>query len=210
MNVRSPRAERLNQWVDHLLAKNVRGAAACIPDQHEFPMALTRDLETARDWLRDRAAPDERYGLLGSAADRRLRAWGLDPRALRQERGWADWFLKPDGDVRSSCQLEVPATAFDCQGLELDWSGVCWGSDFTPTGPGDAWRTRKFSGTSWQEARGPSRQFLINGYRVLLTRARRGQVIWVPRARPTDRSVRTDYLDAVAELLEQAGVPSLD
>lgn len=210
MNVRSPRAERLNLWVDSVLDLRVDEAAQLLPDPREFPMVLTRDLDAARDWLRDRAAPDERYGLLASATDRRLMAWGLDPRALKREENWADWFLRPNGDVRSSCQLEVPANAFDCQGLELDWAGVCWGSDLTPTGPNATWQTRSFDGNKWQTRHGRRRQFLINGYRVLLTRARRGQVIWVPRAKPNDPSLRADYLDAVADLLQRAGVPSLD
>jgi len=181
-----------------------------MPDEGEFPMALTRDLDAARQWLRDRAASDERYGLLASATDRRLMAWGLDTHTLQREDEWANWFLKPLGDVRSSCQLEVPATQFDCQGLELDWAGVCWGSDLTPTDVDDGWRTRAFVGNSWQNRHGPGRQFLINGYRVLLTRARRGQVIWVPRAKLNDPSLRADYLDSVTSFLTRAGLPTLD
>lgn len=210
MNVRSPRAERLNQWVDSLLNLRPDEARDLIPDGREFPMVLTRDLDAARDWLRDRAAPDERFGLLASSADRRLMAWGLDTKTLQREKDWANWFLKPLGDVRSSCQLEVPATPFDCQGLELDWSGVCWGSDLTPTAADGGWRTQAFEGNRWMNRLERRRQFLINGYRVLLTRARRGQVIWVPRAKPNDASLREEYLDSVAELLTRAGVPSLD
>lgn len=210
MNVRSPRAELLNLWVDAVLDRRIDEAAQLIPDRREFPMVLTRDVDAARDWLRDRAAEDERYGLLASAADRRLMAWGLDTHSLQREAEWANWFLKPKGDVRSSCQLEVPATPFDCQGLELDWTGVCWGSDLTPTEANGGWRTQAFEGNRWMNRRDRRRQFLINGYRVLLTRARRGQVIWVPAAKQGDPSLNADYLDATAALLQRAGVPLLD
>lgn len=208
MNVRSPRAERLNLWVDAVLDQRLADATAVLPNEGEFPMALTRELDVAKQWLRDRAAPDERYGLLASATDRRLMAWGLDTHTLQREDEWANWFLAPFGDVRSSCQLEVPATQFDCQGLELDWAGVCWGNDFTPDG-GD-WRTRAFVGTKWQNRRETARQYLVNGYRVLLTRARRGQIIWVPTAKPGDPSLNADYLNATAALLQRAGVPLID
>lgn len=206
MNVRSPRAERLNRWVDAVLAQDLQTAASEVPDQREFPLVFTRSLDTAKQWLTDRAASDEHYGILASASDRRLRAWGLDSHVLQEEDSWADWFLRGRGDVRSSNQLEVPATQFDCQGLELDWTCVCWGNDLTPTGPSGAWRTRAFAGNAWGERRDRNRQYLINGYRVLLTRARRGMIIWVPEAKPGDASIRGDYLDATARLLEQAGL----
>lgn len=207
MNVRSPRAERLNRWVDAVLAQDVQSAMSEVPDQREFPLVFTRSLDTAKQWLSDRAATDEHYGILASASDRRLRAWGLDSHVLQQEDSWADWFLRERGDVRSSCQLEVPATQFDCQGLELDWTCVCWGNDLTPTGPDGVWRTRAFAGNAWAERRDRNRQYLINGYRVLLTRARRGMIIWVPEAKPGDASIRGDYLDATVNLLQRAGLP---
>jgi hypothetical protein len=131
MNVRSPRAERLNQWVDALLSLDIERARAVLPDGQEYPMVLTRSLEAARSWLRDRQDEDQRTGLVASAEARRLRAWGLETQTLQREKSWADWFLREPGDVRGSDQLEIPATNFDCQGLELDWAGVCWGNDFS-------------------------------------------------------------------------------
>lgn len=212
MNVRSPRAERLNLWVDAVLNLDVEAARDAFPDPHEFPMALTRSLDQAKDALRRLSDEEQRMGLVASADARRLRAWGIDPPRLRQEKDWANWFLKPRGDVRSSNQLEVAATNFDCQGLEIDWAAVCWGNDLIPEArlSGDRWKVRRFIGSRWTRANEERARFIINGYRVILTRARRGQVIWIPRPDGSDPTLPPEDFDRVAALLEACGVPSLD
>lgn len=222
MNVRSPRAERLNQWVDALLTLNTDTAQAAFPDRGEYPMVMTRHVDVAREWLRDRGRMDEvesvlsepdertRTGLLISADARRLRAWGLDGQWLRRERDWANWFLKPIGDVRGSDQLEVPATNFDCQGLEIDWAEVVWGNDLVPRAGTSMWETRQFKGTKWQQAKGERARYIVNAYRVILTRARRGQIICVPEPDGSDATLPPDEFDRIAEVLVRAGVPSID
>jgi hypothetical protein len=208
MNVRSPRAERLNQWVDAVLALDLRGARELIPSESEFPIALTRRLDTAKAWLKERGDLDFRYGLVASPEGKRLRAWGLDTNELRQERAWANWFLKPLGDVRSSCQLEIPATSFDCQGLELDWTGVCWANDFAASD--GRWWVRQFRGARWTTPGEERARFIVNAYRVLLTRARRGQVIWVPQPDGSDTTLEPALFDETAELLLAAGAQPID
>ncbi len=211
MNVRSPRAERLNAWVDALLDLDLDVARAAFPDPHEYPMFMTRDLSRAKAWLRGLSDEQQRMGLVASAEARRLRAWGVDTRLLKQERGWANWFLKPRGDVRGSDQLEVAATNFDCQGLEIDWAGVCWANDLVPTPLRTDWRVRRFVGSRWTRANEERTRYIINGYRVILTRARRGQVIWVPRPEDaSDATLRPEDFDRIAELLTAAGVPTLE
>jgi hypothetical protein len=222
MNVRSPRAERLNQWVDAVLELDAEQARASLPDAREYPMMLTRSLDVARDWLRDRGRMDDsaspasdshertRTGLLVSADARRLRAWGLDGQVLKRERDWAHWFLRPTGDVRGSDQLEVPATNFDCQGLEIDWAGVVWGNDLVPQSQADSWEIRQFKGTRWQQAKGERRRYIVNAYRVILTRARRGQIICVPQPDGRDATLPPEEFDRIADLLMRAGVPSVD
>ncbi|MSQ30317.1 MAG: DUF2075 domain-containing protein [Dehalococcoidia bacterium] len=74
MNVRSPRAERLNQWMNALLDVRIDDARRAFPDGREYQMALTRSLDAARAWLRDHTDEDQRAGLLASAEARRLRA----------------------------------------------------------------------------------------------------------------------------------------
>jgi hypothetical protein len=210
MNVRSPRAERLNHWVDALLTLDVATARAALPDSREYPMVLTRSLDAARAWLRDRQDDDQRTGLVASADARRLRAWGLETQTLQREKSWADWFLRQRGDVRGSDHLEIPATNFDCQGLELDWAGVCWGNDFSYNGAASLWQTRRFIGSRWTRANTERSRFMLNGYRVLLTRARRGQVIWVPKPGAGDSTIDAADFDATADLLRSTGVPLLD
>ncbi|MGE3793299.1 MAG: DUF2075 domain-containing protein [Dehalococcoidia bacterium] len=210
MNVRSPRAERLNRWVDALLELDLDAARSFLPDVREYPMVFTRSLDAARAWLRDRQDDDQRVGLVASAEARRLRAWGLETQTLQRERSWADWFLREPGDVRSSAQLEVPATNFDCQGLELDWVGVCWGNDLSLDGERSGWRMRRFKGTRWTQANSEHARFILNGYRVLLTRARRGQIIWVPDPATADPSLPPEDFEGIAELLESLGVPLIE
>lgn len=120
------------------------------------------------------------------------------------------WFLAPPEDVRSSFSLEVSASEFECQGLELDWVGVCWGGDLTPTVNRTGWDYRKFRGAGWQNCRSIIEQaYIRNRYRVLLTRARAGMVIWIPPGSPADPTRDPGRFDRVHELLMNAGVPDL-
>jgi hypothetical protein len=169
-------------------------------------------LESAKAWLKDRSGPDAEFrtGLIASADARRLRAWGLDTNALRQDKAWADWFLRPNGDVRSSNQLEVPASNFDCQGLELDWACVCWGNDLLLDPLGTGWRVRQFRGSQWMRANAQKSRYTLNSYRVLLTRARRGQIIWVPQPIPGDETLEPEFFEGVANFLVRAGAQSID
>ena len=209
MNLRSPRAEVLNQWVDAVIDLRLSDARKLFESIGDFPIVLTRDLEAARKWLKDKTDEDHRCGLVANASARRLRAWGLDTKALRTDGSWADWFLKPKGDIRSSYQLEVPATNFDCQGLELDWVGMCWGNDMTVNFERDNWLTKRLTGTTWRQAQGDNRKFMLNSYRVLLTRARKGMVIWVPLPDGSDHTMDPIGLDRTAALLTDVGVPGL-
>jgi hypothetical protein len=209
MNVRSPRAERLNDWVDAVLGLEVAVAQATAPSQREFPLVITRDLTAAKQWLRDRSADEHRHGLVASAGAKRLRAWGLETGTLLRDAAWADWYLRDRSDVRSSYQLEVPATNFDCQGLELDWVGVCWGNDFVFDG--ERWRIRAFAGNTWRNVNNiDKRRYVVNSYRVLLTRARRGQVIWLPLPDGTDHTLDPHDFDATADYLLRTGAEWID
>ena len=88
------------------------------------------------------------------------------------------WFLNDSSDVRSSYYLEDVATEFDIQGLELDWVGVCWDGNLRYEDAG--WATYQFRGTNWQRLINEYRKaYLINAYRVLLTRARQGMIIYI-------------------------------
>ena len=121
-----------------------------------------------------------------------------------------DWFLGGPEDSRSSTMLEVAATEFECQGLELDWTGVCWGGDFVISPKTGLWSFRKFRGNHWQQVKqATAKRYIANKYRVLLTRARRGMVFWIPEGDAHDSSRDPQQLDATASFLRSRGVPLL-
>lgn len=214
VGVRSHRAQRWAEWVNDFLKLRLDEAHALVPDRDEFPCVVTRDLDDARDWLRmmQAAEPDHRTGLLATSEDQRLRAYGLESSsAFRIGYPFDKWFLAPPDDVRSSFTLEVAASEFECQGLELDWVGMCWGGDLTPHGDFRKWEYRKFRGAGWKNVRQVvERSYVLNRYRVLLTRARRGMVIWVPRGAEDDPTRDPERFDRVHAALLAAGLPTLD
>ena len=115
------------------------------------------------------------------------------------------WFLNDRTDVRSSFYLEEVATEFDVQGLELDWVGVCWDADFRHDG--DDWRFYNFRGTAWQRVNQDERQiYLKNAYRVILTRARQGMIIFVPEGDASDPTRPPSYYEETYAFLNACGL----
>jgi hypothetical protein len=168
VSIRSYKAQAVSDFVAHMLLFDVESARRSLAACSNFPIVFTRDLDVAKRWLRRRQRGTRRIGLVASSGGRRLRAHGLD---VRTELDVENWFLNGRDDVRSSHYLETPATEFGIQGLELDWIAVCWDLDLLPDGGG--WCAGAFKGTKWQRVHDPVRQqFVINKYRVLLTRAR--------------------------------------
>lgn len=203
VSMRSFRAESLSDFIGSVLDNRpaeARAALAAIVDR--YPIALTRDLDTARTWLRDHARGSERFGLIASSGAYRLRADGLNVRAKVDP---SNWFLNGSDDVRSAYYLEEVATEFDIQGLEVDWAGICWDADLRrETG---SWQSYAFKGTRWQNVNTADRQlYLKNAYRVILTRARQGMVIFVPQGDDSDFTRPTAFYDGIADYLEECGV----
>ena len=94
------------------------------------PFLVTRSLPAMRAALRLLARGQRRAGLVCSAGAKRLRADGVWPNFPHLDAdAVAHWFLDRWPDVRASDALELPATQFACQGLELDQVGLCWGND---------------------------------------------------------------------------------
>ena len=212
--VRSHRARQWAGWVNEFLDLRLDNARQTFPDIREFPCYVTREIETARAWLRMRHSlePEERTGLVASSVEGRLRAYGLEMSSgFRRGYPYEKWFLEQSTDIRSSFSLEVAASEFECQGLELDWVGVCWGGDLTPQEGHATWDYRKFRGARWNNVRKTDEQvYTLNRYRVLLTRARKGLVIWVPKGDSNDSTRDPAGFDRVFYALRMAGVPPLD
>jgi hypothetical protein len=205
VNLRSFKAEVISEFVDAALGLEPDRAASLSSRLSGFPIVLTRDLQAMRRWLIQRRRGTRRIGLVASSGARRLRAHGLDVQA---DLPIEDWFLNGPDDVRSSHFLEVPSTEFGIQGLELDWIGLCWGGDLYPKD--GRWVFRSFRGNAWQSVRDPEKkQFIVNKYRVLLTRAREGMAIWVPPGDTEDATRPPEVYDRIAGYLAQCGVTHL-
>jgi hypothetical protein len=204
--IRNVRSTSAAPWVDAVL----RGKAdeARQHARNGVPFFITRSLEDMRRGLRAMARGERRAGLVCSSGAKRLVADGVWPKFEHMNEDLvANWFLKRWPDVRASDALEIPATEFACQGLELDYVGLCWGGDLTWNG---AWVVRNFIGTKWQMARRPdAREFQVNTYRVLLTRARCETIIWVPQGDVADTTRAPELFDRTAAYLVECGARRL-
>jgi DUF2075 family protein len=123
---------------------------------------------------------------------------------------YVDWFLDAPTAISASNQLEIAASEFECQGLELDFVGVCWGGDFMYDPALKSWAFRRLRSNKWNQVRNVvDRQYMLNKYRVLMTRAREGMILWVPRGEPTDQTRLPQGFDSTAEFLKQCGLKEL-
>ncbi len=206
-SVRSFRSERYSEFVNRLLDLDVDGAKALLPEATaRFPLRVTRDLAAAKAWLRARARGSERYGIVVSSEAQRLRPHAIDVRVKVDP---VHWFLAGKEDTRSSYFLEDVATEFQVQGLELDWTCVVWDGDLRYAG--EAWSHHSFVGDRWTHIRKDDRRaYLVNAYRVLLTRARQGTVIVVPPGDEADHTRAPAFYDPIYRYLRTVGVATIE
>lgn len=205
-SMRSFRAEHVSAFVRQVLDLEVEHASASIQQiAQRYPLALTRDLEAAKTWIRTHARGSERFGLVASSSAKRLKPHAID---VRVEVNPIHWFLNDASDTRSSFYLEDPATEFQIQGLELDWICMTWDADLRRNGEG--WSFNEFRVDGWRKVRQERRQrYLLNAYRVLLTRARQGMVIFVPEGSRDDPTRKAEYYDGTYSYLQQLGIPQI-
>jgi schlafen family protein len=206
VSMRSFRAENVSAFVKALLdceKQHARKAFAALADR--YPIAVTRDLSRAKQWIRARARGTERFGLIASSKALRLKPHAID---IRVDVNPVHWFLNDKEDTRSSYYLEDAATEFQVQGLELDWACVTWDGDLRFTGSG--WSFHDFRGDRWCNIANPNNQrYLCNAYRVLLTRARQGMVLFVPPGDPSDPTRSPEFYDSTFNYLTELGVLEL-
>lgn len=201
------RGRTIANWTEALLLGNTGDCRRILDENPDYPIRITRSLPAAKAWLRSVARGTERYGCIASSEAKRLRAEGLELPPARAD-GVEHWFLAYKGDVRSSFQLEVAANEFQIQGLEVDWTCICWGGDFLRSA--DRWDLKRLRGTAWQRVgQDAARAYLVNSYRVLLTRARQGIVLFVPNGDDTDLTRPRAPLDDTAEFLASCGAAPL-
>lgn len=206
VSVRSFRSEKLSHFIHELLDIEIQSAQKIFKIiSKDYPIVLTRDIEKAKKWLRKKSKGTERIGLISSSGARRLRPLGID---VKNEISAPNWFLNNNNDIRSSCFLEEIATEFDIQGLEIDWACIAWGANFHM---GDsAWKYQNFKGTKWQNInQETSKEYLKNTYRVLLTRARQGMVIYIPNGSKIDITRSEEYYNKTYKYLTNIGITEI-
>lgn len=211
MSMRSFRSEKVSLFVNQLLDLQKEEATATLCELEKYPIVLTRSLDTAKQWLRSHARGSERFGLLASSKAERLKAIGIN---VRYQPDFVHWFLEDDSDIRSSNCLEDTLTEFKVQGLEIDWACVTWDADLRLSKDGMSWQHFQLrSGTKWQKINKEiNKEYQINAYRVLLTRARQGMVIVVPNGDnsvPPDETRKPEWYDGIYSYLKSLGLEEI-
>lgn len=206
VSMRSFRAENLSLFVKQVLDIDILGAQNTLQQlSNQYPIILTRDLQKAKDWLKEKARGSERYGIVVSSQAQRLKPLAIDVRTPVDP---VHWFLNERDDIRSSYFLEDVATEFQVQGLELDWACVTWDGDLRYSKEG--WKTYSFVGSKWQNINKEERKkYLINAYRVLLTRARQGMVIVIPEGNSEDRTRLPEFYDETYKYFKKIGLKEI-
>ena len=207
VSLRSFRSENVSNFVKALLDVDIDIAKRLYEQfNNDYPVFVTRNLREAKLWVKSQAKGSQRYGLTASSGAKRLRKYGI---WVQNKIEATNWFLNGKNDVRSSFHLEETATEFDIQGLELDWTIVCWDADLRFEN-GD-FKHLKFVGTKWQNIKSTDNiLYLKNAYRVLLTRARQGFVIFVPTGDETDMTAKPEYYDGIYRYLKSVGIKELE
>lgn len=197
----------IEEWVAAILENKVSEARSLADqmDGHGNTVWITRNLQEARKWAKAQTIGGQRSGLIASGQARRLAAEGL---FVDHKPDIATWMLAPTSDVRSSNALETVQNQYQIQGLELDYSIVCWDADLRREN--DRWSAYKLSGSDWQ--RDTLVEVAKNGYRVILTRARKGMVVFVPTGDLTgvDSTREPNFYDGVYDLLKSTGAQDLE
>lgn len=221
VSLRSFRAENLSAFVHALLSFNPDAAALYDTIKAHYPIVLTRDMAKARAWLRKNTRGSQRSGVLVSKTAARFKPLAVDVLGQSDENA-VHWFLEDKTDIRSSNYLEDAATEIQVQGLELDYTCVLWDADLRCENR--SWRYFNFNGrTAWREEAGQTesslerRKYMLNAYRVLLTRARIGMVICVPEGNsnktvdgfPEDATRLPKFYDGTYEYLKSIGLEEI-
>jgi len=203
VSVRSYRSEKLASFVKAFLDIKPDEAYSIYQQlKDDYPIAVTRNIDSAKQWLRSKARGGEGLGLTASSGAYRLKPYGIHVKSSIEPK---TWFLNSKSDVRSAGFLEDVATEFDIQGLELDWTCIAWDANLRKMD--NEWEFKSFRGTEWQNINDViRRRYLLNAYRVLLTRARQGMIIFIPEGDESDRTRKPEFYNPVYEYFRQCGV----
>lgn len=209
-SIRSFRADKQCQFVDALLDNQPDKASKVLSSIFEkYPVYITRNFSEAKKWARQKVRGSQRCGVLACSSAQRLKPEGI---YVPTDIDVKNWFLAPSDDLRSSNMMEIVASEFKVQGLEIDYAVVCWDADLRRKSINE-WDYFSFRGTKWMHRnKDEQKRYLINSYRVLLTRARQGMVIFVPHGvdEEEDSTRNSKYYDAIYEYLKNCGIKELE
>jgi DUF2075 family protein len=217
VSLRSFRAETLSAFVQSMLAFRP-DASDLFRDvtSRKYPIILTRDMDTARAWLRKQARGTQQTGVLVTKVAARFKPLAVHILAQDEENA-VHWFLEDKTDIRSSNYLEDAATEIQVQGLELDYACILWDADMRYEN--GKWGFYKFNGKNkWNpETNQENQKYMLNAYRVLLTRARQGIIICIPKGNdrltpegfPEDPTRLPEFYDGTYEYLKSLGLQEI-
>ena len=206
VSLRSFRSEAVSDFVKTLLDVDQEKAQSLLQTlSRTYPILITRNLSTAKKWVLSKARASERIGIIASSGAKRLKTLGI---WVQNEIEAKEWFLNPTEDVRSSNFLEDTATEFDIQGLEIDYAIVAWDANYRFID--NHFQYYNFIGTRWNVVRAAEdRLYLKNAYRVLLTRARQGLIIFIPQGDHADDTRNPEFYDGTYQYLKSLGIQEI-
>lgn len=212
-SIRSFRSEKVSLFVKCLLDNDIDKASQIYNGLNgKYPIVMTRNIDTAKNWVRKQSRGNERFGLFASSSAARLKPCGVYYAKDRNSISPENWFLNSKDDIRSSYFMESVASEFETQGLELDYAVVAWDADLRIEN--NEWAFYQMSNRlvppNWSMIKSENNKlYLKNAYRVLLTRARQGMVIFVPEGDDNDCTRKRQFYDETFNYLKKIGIVEL-
>ena len=224
VSLRSFRAEKLSAFVNALLTFDPKAGEIYKEIKDKYPIVLTRDMEKAKQWLHDKVRGTERTGVLITKESARYKPLGIHVLQSSDDDA-VHWFLDDKLNTRSSNYLEDAATEIQVQGLELDYTCILWDADMRCVNNRkcEYYTFSTKNQTKWvkqipdSELKEEKIKYMLNAYRVLLTRARSGMVICVPTGNPNktnngfweDQTRLPEYYDGTYKYLKSLGIDEI-
>ena len=206
--IRTPRAKNMSEFAEALLQNEPEKAKRALEQFNDYPICITRDLKLAEMFVTNNTLRKERCGKLCSSNSKIL---GRNSRCFDNIDNWhfANWMLDEYGRD-SSNSLIFSASEFNIQGLEIDWSLLGWDMDMYYSN-GEWHEQKMLTPKRFVESTDIQKKHILNSYRVLLTRARKGMVIYIPKIGDyEDPFGVSQYYESTYRYLKSCGIKDID